>query len=401
MEKLQKDLLDAVSIGYTGYVRELLSEGLDPNFHDEGGLDYTPLGYAVFDRNIEMVQLLLSLGAKITTEVQYERTPLHIAVRQQETTILRMLLNSGQPLPLDKFDELSRTPLMEAVHTHNLEHVQMLLSSGADVNARDEEFEGDTALGIAFQRCDLDMVKLLLKHGADLYAIGFVGRYVLWEIRNRQGKTAEQIRSYLLERYPPTKEYLSPSTKKRKKNNPYSLQKVAGSSVWTYSYGTGRMVVQTPLGGVVTQTLNSLGLVETVTNLTGSSATFLYDSRGFEISRANPLNQQITTSYNSSEIPVQTMNALGFVTTYVRDAYNNAIAIQQSDGSVTSYVYGYVGSSFDVTGSKRRVQAVVNLWVRVSAYHFGGQYKEKMHWNKYPINNQENALPYIHWDAVC
>jgi ankyrin repeat protein len=58
---LNKQLLEASSMGDRERIRRLLEEGADVNARD--GCGSTPLHYAVFNLNVELIKLLLKKGA--------------------------------------------------------------------------------------------------------------------------------------------------------------------------------------------------------------------------------------------------------------------------------------------------------------------------------------------------
>ncbi len=217
MEPLQSELLEAVRIEYIEYIEALLSQGVDPNFENEEEYSGTSLLSAVIEGRIEIIRLLLLAGAKVSFSTSDGDTPLHCAASRKTTTLLHLLLDSGQSFNLDGFDSSERTPLMRAVEDCKMEHAKMLLQAGANVNSRYEEMRGHTALGLAMERCDLDMVKLLLHSGANLYALGFLGTMPIEAVALRKGKNAEIIRTYLLEKHPECKRYLIPPKKRKKR----------------------------------------------------------------------------------------------------------------------------------------------------------------------------------------
>lgn len=125
------DVFDASAVGDVERARALLEE--DPGraraFSEDG---FQPLGLASYFGHLEVVELLLDLGA-----------PVNVAAR----------------------NDMSVTPLGSAVANRRLEVADRLLAHGAEVNAR--QSGGYTPLHGAAENGHAAMVNLLLAHGAD------------------------------------------------------------------------------------------------------------------------------------------------------------------------------------------------------------------------------------------
>lgn len=129
---LDDELIEAVEAGHAKKVEELLEKGANPNiktsirwYHG-----WTPLHIAVYERNLDIVRLLIKYGANINAKTYNRETPLHIAVYEGHWDVAKLLIDHG-----------------------------------ADVNARNNN--GSTPLHIAAERGFLDIVQLLLEKGAD------------------------------------------------------------------------------------------------------------------------------------------------------------------------------------------------------------------------------------------
>ncbi|MCE5276889.1 MAG: ankyrin repeat domain-containing protein [Planctomycetaceae bacterium] len=136
----------------------------------------TPLMRAVREEDVQMIQTLLSGGAKPGTQNRFGLTALHLAVARQNMPIVRMLLEKGAPpSPLADYGheewftaygirtpELARaiyqtkgdpsrqagyTPLQQAVASKNVDLVRVLLAAGADPTIKNPE--GKTAMDYA------------------------------------------------------------------------------------------------------------------------------------------------------------------------------------------------------------------------------------------------------------
>jgi ankyrin repeat protein len=159
----------------------LIQRNAEVNLADS--IDYTPLHAAVLRGNFELVEILLSLGAKVDVKAhcncqseefgwESDLTPMHIAARNGRAKIIEALLSHGASI--DQGDLYKRTPLMYAARMGNLNATKILLSHGAQVNIKSEEDYGQTlqskigwtALDFAIEGNHQDIVQLLRKYGA-------------------------------------------------------------------------------------------------------------------------------------------------------------------------------------------------------------------------------------------
>ncbi len=112
------------------------------------------LSEAVEENNLEIVSLLLELGAEVNDEdrVFYDNeTPLAIAASKGNLEMVKLLIDVGAIVNIPLKDPEYWTPLMCAVSSENLDVVKFLIETGADVNEiRDG---GNFALRMAAQ-CD-------------------------------------------------------------------------------------------------------------------------------------------------------------------------------------------------------------------------------------------------------
>lgn len=146
-------------------------------------IDYTPLHAAALRGNSELVEMLLSVGAKVDVKAhcncqseefgwESDLTPLHIAARNGRPKIIDILLSQGANI--DEADLYKRTPLMYAARMGHLNATNILLRHSAQVNVKSEEDYGQTlqskigftALDFAIEGDHQDIVQLLLKYGA-------------------------------------------------------------------------------------------------------------------------------------------------------------------------------------------------------------------------------------------
>lgn len=198
----------------------LLLRGADINAKDQDG--WTALHYAVLYENINNVKLLIQKGAEVNvatndgeyplhiatrnaTRESYEianllmeynavrsgineqdkkgNTPLMLAIRKEDRSLVKSLLNNGADPNIPNAD--TETPLMAAVNIGNKDIISYLLDARADINARDKD--GLTALMFASVKPDLiQIIDMLVKSGADVNA------------RDKEGMTALMYACLLL-----------------------------------------------------------------------------------------------------------------------------------------------------------------------------------------------------------
>lgn len=120
------------------------------------------LAEAVITENIDIIRLLIELGAEVNDkngDMYDDETPLSIACSKGNLEIVRLLLDSGAWTDNEKNDYESWNPLMCAVHNGNIEIVKLLVERGANVDViRDG---GNTALSIAKESNHQSIVEYL------------------------------------------------------------------------------------------------------------------------------------------------------------------------------------------------------------------------------------------------
>ena len=109
--------------------------------NDFGGLQ-TALHEAVISRNTQVVQILLDAGANIEAENEQDRTPLHLAMLNNDVNVslfcwfsankmIRILLKEGSDVNAE--DMKGQTPLhMASGYADNVEILRILIDAGAD-----------------------------------------------------------------------------------------------------------------------------------------------------------------------------------------------------------------------------------------------------------------------------
>jgi ankyrin repeat protein len=127
----------------------------------------TPLHWAVYKVDAELVALLLERGAKADVINKYGSSPLAEAVKIADAKLAKMLLDAGANVESPNQD--GQTALMLAARTGALDVAKLLVERGADVNAR-EGWRAQTALMWAADGNFPEIVQFLIAQGADVHA---------------------------------------------------------------------------------------------------------------------------------------------------------------------------------------------------------------------------------------
>jgi RNA polymerase sigma factor (sigma-70 family) len=132
---------------------------------------------AVYQKNAQKVEELLSQGADVHARYAEGRTPVLISSTLSDLPTLEVLVKHGGNVE----DKTTRgiTSLMFASIYGNTNMVEYLLSKGAGLEVRDSV--GSTAVMLGVFAGQLDVVQLLQKRGANLH------------VKNRHGETAMSL----------------------------------------------------------------------------------------------------------------------------------------------------------------------------------------------------------------
>jgi ankyrin repeat protein len=174
-------LVTAVRRGNIEMVRLLLLLGADPSLED--GYDTTPLVCAAChisvkpdDLNMDVLRELLDAGAHVDAVTKSGLTALDVAVRSGNVPAARALLAHGAE-PNGRNAALV-SPLQHAIEGRNAEMVAALLECGAWVGGPGVRFKGGwTAMMCAAEAGDVPVGRLLKDHGADVFAVAGTERW--------------------------------------------------------------------------------------------------------------------------------------------------------------------------------------------------------------------------------
>lgn len=161
----QSPLADAIEGGRRVTALELIDEGADVNAAQGDGT--TPLHWAAYKLDMELVRALLAKGANASAANSFGASPLAEAVKAGNAALVALLLKGGAEPNAANAD--GETALMLAARAGSLDVAKLLLEHGADVNAR-ETWREQTALMWAADSAHPDIARLLVEHGADVRA---------------------------------------------------------------------------------------------------------------------------------------------------------------------------------------------------------------------------------------
>lgn len=174
-------------------VNALIDAGADINVQNN---KFPPLGFAVYNKNEQMLQMALDKGADVNQPIakdgtnslhfcaelgfvkgaktlilhgidlnatdELSCTPLHVACEFEKPQVAKLLIEHADVNCKTNFN---RTPLHSASHYNMTDVVTALLEKGADINAIADD--GETALHYAATNGSIESVQALMKNGAD------------------------------------------------------------------------------------------------------------------------------------------------------------------------------------------------------------------------------------------
>jgi ankyrin repeat protein len=159
----QSTRADRIQSGDRVAALAMLAGRIDVNQAQPDGT--TPLHWAVYRVDRELVDALLKKGARADVVNRYGASPLAEAVRVANAELVEMLLEAGADANVANED--GQTALMLAARTGHVAVAELLVREGADVNRR-ERFRDQSAVMWAAAQGHADMVALLVSKGADL-----------------------------------------------------------------------------------------------------------------------------------------------------------------------------------------------------------------------------------------
>ncbi|XP_056640808.1 fibronectin type 3 and ankyrin repeat domains 1 protein [Diorhabda sublineata] len=153
-----------VKLGKSSVVRKIAN--IRPYLLDtENRENKTPLIQSIEFNDIQMINLLISLGANVNKSVIYnKRSPLMIAIEKGRLQIARFLIDKGADVFARDINDLNL--LHVAVDTNNLENVKFCFELIRNANFKDNK--GWTPLlRAAIMEVSKDIIDFLIENGAD------------------------------------------------------------------------------------------------------------------------------------------------------------------------------------------------------------------------------------------
>jgi ankyrin repeat protein len=159
----RNDLASAVVLNDVAFVKKKLEQNPNAAKIRPENEPYTLLGLASREGHLEIVKLLVKLGADLEARETYGRTALHLAAREGRSGTIALLIVLGADIAAK--NSQGETPLHEAAGNNQLAAVKVLLDHKAAVNATDSVLYTPLHSAIARQS-DPEIVDCLLAHGA-------------------------------------------------------------------------------------------------------------------------------------------------------------------------------------------------------------------------------------------
>ena len=159
----QSALADRIQAGDRAAALAMIARDVEINQTQPDGT--TPLHWAVYRVDRELVAALLKKGARAHVVNKYGASPLAEAVRIANLEMTGMLLEAGADANVANED--GQTALMLAARTGNVGVARLLVQHGADVNKR-ESYRDQSAVMWAAAQGHTDMVAFLVSQKADL-----------------------------------------------------------------------------------------------------------------------------------------------------------------------------------------------------------------------------------------
>jgi ankyrin repeat protein len=159
----QRPLADLIQNGERAAALAAMRGGTDVNATQGDGT--TPLHWAVYKVDRELVAELLDRGAKADVTNKYGSSPLSEAVKLGDLELVEQLLDGGANVESPNGD--GQTQLMLAADVGSLDIAKVLVEHGADVNAK-EAWRDQTALMWAVDGNHPELTQFLIDNGADV-----------------------------------------------------------------------------------------------------------------------------------------------------------------------------------------------------------------------------------------
>src|ERR1700740_1105892 len=158
-------LAGLIQAGHRDAALKMIAAGADVNAVQGDGT--TPLHWAAYKIDADLVRALLGRGAKPDVLNNYGSTPFAEAVKVANARLVGMLLDAGSNVEVP--NQEGQTALMLAARAGSVDVAELLVRHGANVNAR-ETWRGQTALMWAADARSAELTRFLIAHKADIDA---------------------------------------------------------------------------------------------------------------------------------------------------------------------------------------------------------------------------------------
>nr|AKD28025.1 ankyrin repeat domain protein [Glypta fumiferanae] len=155
------DMIRACLIGDVAKAKELIAIHDLSQFEEWYG-GYRLLRDALEGKHRAIAKLLLESGSRVNSKDEWENSPLHLAVLNEDTQIVSMLLK--RCADVDAKNYCQQTALYLAVEMRNFTITELLLRNNANVNVAGDWCR--TPLYRSVEMGNLEITKLLLRHGS-------------------------------------------------------------------------------------------------------------------------------------------------------------------------------------------------------------------------------------------
>jgi uncharacterized protein len=189
----RSDVADAVMKRDKAGLRTLLQKKADVNAPQVDGA--TAMHWAVYNDDLETIDLLINAGAKVDAKNREGITPLHMASLYGNAKVIERLIKAGADAK--QKGPAGETMLMLAARNGNPDAITILVAAGADVKAK-EPIRGTTALMWAVEQRHSAAVAALIDAKADVAAksggAGLPRNYMANRVNAARVETANRVR---------------------------------------------------------------------------------------------------------------------------------------------------------------------------------------------------------------
>ncbi|SET21646.1 ankyrin repeat domain-containing protein [Anaerobranca gottschalkii] len=174
-------LFIAVEKGNKQMVSFLVERGADVNKEIFGRIYSNAMIVAIDQEDIEMIELLVSLGYDIKSKNHRGENPLIFALKREKSLeIIEKLVELG--VELDDTDDLDKNPLHWAALSGSQDIYDYLLTFQLDEWEKTDQ--GETMIHLATKSGNLQFLKYIISRGFDVYAKNNLGQNILFYVSN-------------------------------------------------------------------------------------------------------------------------------------------------------------------------------------------------------------------------